>query len=94
MSEENTMKSIEPEIEREKLERMQGFLQNAAMTIDYLHWWVTSKIEGKEGAKNGLFEYQLDDDGEFTEEKVVSHIEAIAKYARAGFGEGDDFPLF
>ena len=67
---------------------MQVFLQNATMTIDYLNWWVASKLEGEEGVTNGLFEYQLADDGELTEEKVVSHIEGIAKYARTSFSEG------
>jgi hypothetical protein len=72
----------------ERLMKMQVFLQNATMTIDYLNWWVASKFEGEEGVKNGLFEYQLADDSELTEEKVVSHIEGIAKHARASFSEG------
>ena len=35
-----------------------------------------------------------DDDGELTEEMIVEQLEAIARQARAGFVDGQGFPVF
>ena len=37
---------------------------------------------------------QADADGELTDKMIVEQLEAIARQARAGFIEGDGFPVF
>lgn len=73
--------------------RILAFLQEAAMVIDYLHWRVLGK-QNLEQPGELLFALTADLEGPLTEDAVVRQLEAIAQQARAGFVDGDDFPLF
>ena len=73
--------------------RIQTFLQEAAMVIDYLHWRTLGK-QNLEQPEDPLFALTADQDGDLTEDAVVGQLEAIARQARAGFVDGDEFPLF
>ena len=73
--------------------RIQAFIQEAGIVLDYLHWRVLCKRYGEQPA-SALFLMTADDDGELTEEMIVEQLEAIAQQARAGFVDGPGFPVF
>ena len=73
--------------------RIQAFIQEAGIVLDYLHWRVLCKRYGEQPA-SALFLMTADDDGELTEEMIVEQLEAIARQARAGFVVGPGFPVF
>ena len=73
--------------------RIQAFIQEAGIVLDYLHWRVLCKCSGAQPA-SALFLMTADGDGELTEEMVVAQLEAIARQARAGFVDGPGFPVF
>ena len=73
--------------------RIQAFIQEAGIVLDYLHWRVLCKCSGAQPA-SALFLMTADGDGELTEEMVVTQLEAIARQARAGFVDGPGFPVF
>lgn len=73
--------------------RIQAFIQEAGIVLDYLHWRILCKRYGEQPAL-ALFLMTADDDGELTEEMVVEQLEAIARQARAGFVDGPGFPVF
>ena len=73
--------------------RIQAFIQEAGIVLDYLHWRVLCKCSGDQPAP-ALFLMTADGDGELTEEMVVAQLEAIARQARAGFVDGPGFPVF
>ena len=73
--------------------RIQVFIQEAGIVLDYLHWRVLCKRYGEQPA-SALFLMTADDDGELTEEMIVKQLEAIAQQARAGFVDGPGFPVF
>lgn len=73
--------------------RIQAFIQEAGIVLDYLHWRILCKRYGEQPA-SALFLMTADDDGELTEEMVVEQLEAIARQARAGFVDGPGFPVF
>ena len=73
--------------------RIQAFIQEAGIVLDYLHWRVLCKHYGEQPAP-ALFLMTADGDGELTEEMIVEHLEAIARQARAGFVDGPGFPVF
>ena len=73
--------------------RIQAFIQEAGLVLDYLHWRVLCKRYGEQPA-SALFLMTADDDGELTEEMIVEQLEAIARQARAGFVDGQGFPVF
>ena len=72
---------------------IQAFIQEAGIVLDYLHWRVLCKRYGEQPA-SALFLMTADDDGELTEEMIVEQLEAIARQARAGFVDGQGFPVF
>ena len=74
-------------------QRIQAFVQEAGIVLDYLHWRVLCKRYGEQPA-SALFSMTADSDGELTEEMVVEQLEAIARQARAGFMDGPGFPVF
>ena len=76
-----------------RLRRIQSFLQEAGIVLDYLHWRVLCKLYGEQPAPT-LYLMTSDIDGELTEEMVVEQLEAIALQARAGFVDGPGFPVF
>ena len=73
--------------------RIQAFIQEVGIVLDYLHWRVLCKRYGEQPA-SALFLMTADDDGELTEEMIVKQLEAIARQARAGFVDGPGFPVF
>ena len=73
--------------------RIQAFIQEAGIVLDYLHWRVLCKCSGDQPA-SALFLMTADSDGELTEEMIVGQLEAIARQARAGFVDGHGFPVF
>lgn len=73
--------------------RIQAFIQEAGIVLDYLHWRVLCKRYGEQPA-SALFLMTADDDGELTEEMIVEQLEAIARQARAGFVDGPEFSVF
>ena len=73
--------------------RIQAFIQEAGLVLDYLHWRVLCKRCGDQPAP-ALFLMTADGDGELTEEMIVAQLEAIARQARAGFVDGPGFPVF
>ncbi len=73
--------------------RIQAFIQEAGLVLDYLHWRVLCKRCGDQPAP-ALFLMTADGDGELTEEMIVAQFEAIARQARAGFVDGPGFPVF
>lgn len=73
--------------------RIQSFIQEAGLVLDYLHWRVLCKRCGDQPAPT-LFMMTADADGELTEEMIVEQLEAIARQARAGFVDGHCFPVF
>lgn len=77
----------------ERWVRIQTFLQEVGVTIDYLHWRTLDKL-GLKREERPLFELTADQEGELTEEAVVRQLDAIARQARAGFVDGEDFPVF
>lgn len=80
-------------IDDERWQRIQNFVQEAGIVLDYLHWRVLCKRYGEQPA-SPLFLMTADSDGELTEEMVIAQLEAIARQARAGFVDGPDFPVF
>ena len=81
-----------PESEDKHWERVQRFLQEAGLVLDYLH----DRIENKRNSikLSPLFGQVADADGELTDELIVNQLEAIARQAAAGFVAGDGFPVF
>lgn len=77
----------------DRWQRIQAFVQEAGIVMDYLHWRVLSKRYGEQPA-SALYSMTADNDGELTEEMVVEQIDAIARQARAGFVDGPGFPVF
>ena len=73
--------------------RIQAFIHEAGIVLDYLHWRVLCKCSGAQPAP-ALFLMTADGDGELTEEMIVAQLEAIARQARAGFVDGSGFPVF
>lgn len=73
--------------------RIQAFIQEAGLVLDYLHWRVLCKRCGDQPAP-ALFLMTADGDGKLTEEMIVAQFEAIARQARAGFVDGPGFPVF
>ncbi len=73
--------------------RIQAFVQEAGIVLDYLHWRVRCKCSGAQPA-SALFLMTADGDCELTEEMIVAQLEAIARQARAGFVDGPGFPVF
>ena len=73
--------------------RIQTFIQEAGLVLDYLHWRVLCKRNGDQPAP-ALFLMTADGDGELTEEMIITQLEAIARQARAGFVDGQGFPVF
>ncbi len=73
--------------------RIQAFIQEAGIVLNYLHWRVLCKCSGDQPAPE-LFLMTADSDGEQTEETIVAQLEAIARQARAGFVDGPGFPVF
>ena len=73
--------------------RIQAFIQEAGLVLDYLHWRVLCKRCGDQPAP-ALFLMTADGDGELNEEMIVARLEAIARQARAGFVDGPGFPVF
>ena len=73
--------------------RIQAFIQEAGIVLDYLHWRVLCKCSGDQPA-SALFLMTADSDGELTEEMIVGQLEAIARQARAGFVDGPGFTVF
>ena len=82
-----------PEPRDARWRRIQAFIQEAGIVLDYLHWRVLCKCSGAQPAPE-LFLMTADSDGELTEEMVVAQLEAIARQARAGFVDGPGFPVF
>ena len=77
----------------ERWRRIQAFIQEAGLVLDYLHWRVLCKRCGDQPAP-ALFLMTADGDGELTEEMISAQFEAIARQARAGFVDGPGFPVF
>lgn len=77
----------------DRWQRIQAFVQEAGIVLDYLHWRVLCKRYGEQPA-TALYLMSSDSDGELTKEMVVEQLEAIARQARAGFVDGPDFPVF
>ena len=73
--------------------RIQVFIQEAGIVLEYLHWRVLCKCSGDQPAP-AVFLMTADGDGEQTEETIVAQLEAIARQARAGFVDGPGFPVF
>ena len=73
--------------------RIQAFIQEAGLVLDYLHWRVLCKRCGDQPAP-ALFLMTADGDGELTEDMIIAQFEAIARQARAGFVDGPGFPVF
>ena len=73
--------------------RIQTFIREAALVLDFLHWRVESELYGEQPT-TPLFTTQAEIDGELTEDYVVSQLESIARQARMGFVEGKGFPVF
>lgn len=71
--------------------RIQAFIQEAGIVLDYLYWRVLCKRYGEQPAP-ALF--LMTADGGLTEEMVVEQLEAIARQARVGFVDGPGFPVF
>ena len=82
-----------PEPRDVRWRRIQAFIQEAGIVLDYLHWRVLCKCDGDQPA-SALFLMTADGDGELTEEMIVARLEAIARQARAGFVDGPGFPIF
>ena len=82
-----------PETCEARWRRIQAFIQEAGLVLDYLHWRVLCKRYGEQPA-SALFLMTADEDGELTEEMIVEQLEAIAQQARAGFVDGPGFPVF
>ena len=78
--------------ETKKWLRIQSFIQEAGLALDYLHWRVLCKRCGDRPAPT-LFMMTADNDGELTEEMIVEQLEAIARQARAGFIDGHRFTV-
>ena len=92
------MKNIQPvpvvaESDDRHLRRIEMFLREARVVVDYLHWRVCCRRYG-DLPESPLFKMAADDDGELTDEQVVEYLEAIARQAHAGFVEGKGFPIF
>lgn len=81
------------EMADQRWERIQAFVQEAGIVLEYLHWRVLCKRYGEQPA-SALFAMTADVDGELTEEMIVDQLEAIARQARAGFVDGPGFPVF
>ena len=73
--------------------RIEIFLCEARVVVDYLHWRVCCRRYG-DLPESPLFKMAADDDGELTDEQIVEYLEAIARQARAGFVAGKGFPIF
>ena len=84
---------LTPETCNARWRRIQAFIQEAGLVLDYLHWRVLCKRCGDQPAP-ALFLMTADGDGELTEEMIVAQFEAIARQARAGFVDGPGFPVF
>ena len=84
---------LTPETCNARWRRIQAFIQEAGLVLDYLHWRVLCKRCGDQPAP-ALFLMTADSDGELTEEMIVAQLEAIARQARAGFVDGPGFPVF
>ena len=84
---------LTPETCNARWRRIQAFIQEAGLVLDYLHWRVLCKLCGDQPA-SALFLMTADSDGELTEEMIVAQLEAIARQARAGFVDGPGFPVF
>lgn len=74
--------------------RVMAFLQEAGTIIDFLLHRVYCKRSGEDLSEPALYAMAADDDGEPSDELIVEYLEAIARQARAGFVEGDRFPVF
>ena len=84
---------LTPETCNARWRRIQAFIQEAGIVIDYLHWRVLCKCSGVQPA-SALFLMTADGDGELNEEMVIARLEAIARQAWAGFVDGPGFPVF
>ena len=84
---------LTPETSNARWRRIQAFIQEAGLVLDYLHWRVLCKRNGDQPAP-ALFLMTADGGGEFTEEMIITQLEAIARQARAGFVDGQGFPVF
>lgn len=72
-----------------------AFVQEAGLVMDYLHnRIVAEKMGGKVESTTSLFDQLKDSDGELTEDMLVEYLDAIARQAKAGFVEGEGFPVF
>ena len=83
-----------PETEDRHRCRVMVFLQEAGTIVDFLLRRVYCKRSGEDLAEPALYAQAADDDGERTDELIVKYLDAIARQARAGFVEGDGFPVF
>ena len=83
-----------PEAEDRHWRRVMVFLQEAGTIIDFLLRRVYCKRSGEDLSEPALYAQAADDDGELTDELIVKYLSAIARQARAGFVEGDGFPVF
>lgn len=91
-TDENIVSSACSEVDRWK--HILAFLQEAGLVLDYLHNRIVVEKLGGEVAPSSLFGQLSDADGDLTEDLIVKHLETIARTARAGFVEGDGFPVF
>lgn len=82
------------ESEEKHWERVQRFLQEVGLVCDYLHWRVVCKRCGEQPAPSPLFAMTADADGELSDGLIIKQLEVISQQARAGFVEGEGFPVF
>lgn len=83
-----------PEAGERHWERVQRFLQEVGLVVDYLHARVVCKRNGEPEKLSPLYAQVADADGELTDELIVEQLNAIARQAAAGFVAGDGFPVF
>ena len=94
MKAETNRQAVLSEAEAKHWQRIICFLQEAETVVHFLLRRAHCKQTGKDLSEPTAFAVQADADGELTDKMIVEQLEAIARQARAGFVEGDGFPVF
>ena len=88
------MKNIDALLTERRWRRIEWYLQETAVVIDWLLWRVDAKLQQSEPPASPLYGMAADERGELTVEGVVTQLEVIARQARGGFVASPDFPIF
>ena len=98
MKNENGAKRQMGEVEKVDWNRLQSWLQEATIVLDYCTRLAIVKRTGDaDGAFGGNPNYMMEyesEDKEISEAKIKKHVANIGRLAEAGWKTNEDFPFF